>query len=57
MPGVREAIEAKRWDEAEAQMAALGRALAREGEMLDQASALLEHAAPGKGDAHRSPTR
>jgi hypothetical protein len=38
-------------------MAALGRALAREGELLDQASALLEQADPGKGDAHRSPAR
>ena len=52
LPGVREAIEAKRWDEAEVQSAALGRALAREAEMLDQASALLERAAPGNGDAH-----
>jgi N-acetylated-alpha-linked acidic dipeptidase len=57
MPGVREAIEAKRWEEAEAQMATLGRALTREGEMLDQASALLEHADPGKGNVHRSPAR
>jgi N-acetylated-alpha-linked acidic dipeptidase len=52
LPGVREAIEAKHWDEAEVQSAALGRALAREAEMLDQASALLERAAADKAGAH-----
>jgi N-acetylated-alpha-linked acidic dipeptidase len=44
MPGVREAIEGKRWDEAEAQAETLGRALGAEGGLLDQASTLLEHA-------------
>jgi N-acetylated-alpha-linked acidic dipeptidase len=45
MPGVREAIEAKRWGEAEAQAAVLGRALEGEAAVLDQASGLLEEAA------------
>ena len=44
MPGVREAIEAKRWDEAESQAAVLGRALEAEAVVLDSASALLERA-------------
>ena len=44
MPGVREAIEGKRWKEAEAQSAALGRALEAEAAVLDSASALLEAA-------------
>jgi N-acetylated-alpha-linked acidic dipeptidase len=44
MPGVREAIEDKRGDEAEAQAEVLGRALAAEGELLDRAAALLEQA-------------
>jgi N-acetylated-alpha-linked acidic dipeptidase len=51
MPGVREAIEAGRWDEAEAQAAVLGRALEQEEEWLDQASAQLERMAPGRRDA------
>jgi N-acetylated-alpha-linked acidic dipeptidase len=42
LPGVREAIEGKRWDDAETQADLLGRALAAEGELLDRASALLE---------------
>ncbi len=46
MPGIREAIEAKRWAEAEAEAAKLGRALEEEAAALDQASAILE-AAPG----------
>jgi len=45
MPGVREAIEGKHWDLAEAQAGILGGALVAESEFLDQASALLEQAA------------
>jgi N-acetylated-alpha-linked acidic dipeptidase len=45
MPGVREALEAKRWDEAETQAAVLGRALEAEAAALDTASALLEQIA------------
>jgi N-acetylated-alpha-linked acidic dipeptidase len=41
-PGVREAIEAKRWTEAEAQAVTLGRALEKEAGVLDEASAILE---------------
>ena len=48
MPGVREAIEAKRWDEAEEQAAALGLALEAEAAALDSASAILESAATAK---------
>jgi len=44
MPGVREAIDAKRWPEAEAQAEALGRALEQEAGVLDEAAALLESA-------------
>jgi N-acetylated-alpha-linked acidic dipeptidase len=44
MPGVREAIDAKRWPEAEAQAAVLGRALEQEAAELDEAAALLENA-------------
>ena len=44
MPGVREAIEAKRWEEAESQSAALGRALEAEAAVLDSASTMLESA-------------
>jgi N-acetylated-alpha-linked acidic dipeptidase len=44
MPAIREAMEAKRWDAAETQAETLGRALAGEGELLDQASAMLEQA-------------
>jgi N-acetylated-alpha-linked acidic dipeptidase len=43
MPGVREAIEGKRWSEAEEQAAVLGRALESEAALLDQASEALEH--------------
>ena len=42
MPGVREAIEGKRWAEAETQAAVLGRALEQEAAVLDEAAALLE---------------
>jgi N-acetylated-alpha-linked acidic dipeptidase len=44
MPGVREAIEAKRWTEAEEQAAVLGKALEAEAGVLDQAATLLERA-------------
>jgi len=44
MAGVREAIEGKRWSEAEAQAEVLGRALDEEAAALDQAAALLERA-------------
>jgi N-acetylated-alpha-linked acidic dipeptidase len=44
MPGVREAIEAKRWAEAEEQAAKLGRALEEEAGVLDDASSVLEAA-------------
>ena len=42
--GVREAIEGKRWDEAETQAAVLGSALEAESAVLDSASAILESA-------------
>ncbi len=45
MPGIREAIEAKRWEEAEHQAAALGTALQAEAAALDRAAELLEQAA------------
>ncbi|MGN6393584.1 MAG: transferrin receptor-like dimerization domain-containing protein [Gemmatimonadales bacterium] len=44
LPGVREAIEAKRWDEAETQAEVLSRALDAEAAVLDTASAVLERA-------------
>ncbi len=47
IPGVREAVEARRWAEAEAQAGALGRALQAEAALLDRASELLEHRAAG----------
>jgi N-acetylated-alpha-linked acidic dipeptidase len=47
MPGVREAIEAKRWPEAEAEAVRLGQALEAEARVLDEASVLLErHGGP-----------
>jgi N-acetylated-alpha-linked acidic dipeptidase len=47
MPGVREAIEAKRWPEAEAEAVRLGQVLEAEAQVLDEASALLErHGGP-----------
>ncbi|MBA3496419.1 MAG: M28 family peptidase [Gemmatimonadales bacterium] len=42
MPGIREAIEAKRWSEAETEAAELGRALQEEAKLLDEASTILE---------------
>ena len=47
MPGVREAIEGKRWSEAEEQAAALGAALEAEAAQLDKAAELLEQAGRG----------
>jgi N-acetylated-alpha-linked acidic dipeptidase len=44
MAGVREAIEAKRWAEADSQSVVLGRALEAEALVLDSASAILESA-------------
>jgi N-acetylated-alpha-linked acidic dipeptidase len=38
LPGVREAIEARRWSEAETQAATLARALVAEAELLEQAA-------------------
>jgi N-acetylated-alpha-linked acidic dipeptidase len=43
-PGAREAIEGKRWAEADSQAAVLGRALASEAAVLDSASTLVEEA-------------
>jgi N-acetylated-alpha-linked acidic dipeptidase len=48
MPGVREAIEGKRWEEAEHQAGMLGRALEAEAVVLDSASAVLESATGAK---------
>jgi N-acetylated-alpha-linked acidic dipeptidase len=44
MAGVREAIETKRWAEADSQSVVLGRALEAEALVLDSASAILESA-------------
>jgi N-acetylated-alpha-linked acidic dipeptidase len=44
MPGIREAIEGKRWAEAEEQAAVLGKALEEEAGVLDRAAELLEQA-------------
>ncbi len=41
MPGVREAIEGKRWKEAETGAAALGQALGRQADVLEQAAGVL----------------
>ncbi len=46
LPGVREAIEQKRWSEAEAQAARLGRTLEAEAEVIRQATAELAKVAP-----------
>ncbi|MEO7474021.1 MAG: transferrin receptor-like dimerization domain-containing protein, partial [Gemmatimonadales bacterium] len=50
MPGIREAIEAKRWTEAEEEARKLGGALEDEAALLDQASALFEE---GTGTTRR----
>jgi N-acetylated-alpha-linked acidic dipeptidase len=47
MPGVREALEARRWPEAESQAAVLGRALEAEAAVLERAAGLVEARAPG----------
>jgi N-acetylated-alpha-linked acidic dipeptidase len=44
MPGIREAIEGKRWEEAEREAVELARALESEAGVLDSASTLLERA-------------
>jgi N-acetylated-alpha-linked acidic dipeptidase len=49
VPGVREAIEGKRWSEAEEQTAALGAALEAEAAQLDKAAEILEQAGRGAG--------
>jgi N-acetylated-alpha-linked acidic dipeptidase len=41
MPGVREAIEGKRWTEAEAEASALGQALERQADLLEEAAGVL----------------
>jgi hypothetical protein len=41
MPGVREAIEDKRWKDAEAGAVALGQALGRQADVLEQAAGVL----------------
>jgi N-acetylated-alpha-linked acidic dipeptidase len=46
LPGIREAIEGKRWSEGEAQAAELGEVLEAEAAVLDQASEILERIAP-----------
>jgi N-acetylated-alpha-linked acidic dipeptidase len=43
IPGVREAIEQKRWQEAEEQIQRVGTILTKEADLLDEASATLEH--------------
>jgi len=43
IPGVREALEQKRWQEADEQMQRIGRILTKEAELLDQATAALQH--------------
>jgi N-acetylated-alpha-linked acidic dipeptidase len=46
VPGVREAIEQKRWAEADAGIVAVGDALRREAALLDEATALLQPRKP-----------
>jgi N-acetylated-alpha-linked acidic dipeptidase len=41
IPGVREAIEQKRWQEADAQIERAGRILTSEAELIDEAAAAL----------------
>jgi N-acetylated-alpha-linked acidic dipeptidase len=41
MPGVREAIEGKRWKEAETEASTLGQALERQADLLEQAAGVL----------------
>jgi N-acetylated-alpha-linked acidic dipeptidase len=45
LPGVREAIEEKKWDEAAAEIVRVGRVLADEAAFIDRAAAALEQAA------------
>jgi N-acetylated-alpha-linked acidic dipeptidase len=46
IPAVREAIEQKRWQEADAQIVAVGKVLANEAALIDSAAAALEKIAP-----------
>ena len=46
IPAVREAIEQKRWAEAETQIARVGRVLAAEAALIDAAAAELEKGGP-----------
>jgi N-acetylated-alpha-linked acidic dipeptidase len=51
LPGIREAIEGKRWQEAEQQAVVLGRALEQEAELLERAAARLrDPTRPAGGD-------
>ena len=45
IPGVREAIEEKKWDEANAEIVRVGRVLSDEAAHIDRAAAALEQAA------------
>ena len=45
IPGVREAIEEKKWDEANAEIVRVGRVLSDEAALIDRAAAALEQAA------------
>jgi N-acetylated-alpha-linked acidic dipeptidase len=44
IPAVREALEQKQWNEAEAQMARVGKVLAREAKVIEEAASALETA-------------
>jgi N-acetylated-alpha-linked acidic dipeptidase len=48
MPGIREAIEQKRWAEADAEIARVGKVLEKESELIDSAAGELESATRGK---------
>jgi hypothetical protein len=45
LPGIREAIEQAKWQEANAQIVRVGRVLSDEAALLESAAAILEHAA------------
>jgi N-acetylated-alpha-linked acidic dipeptidase len=45
IPAVREAIEQKQWDEAEAALSRVGKLLQNEAALIDEAAATLERAA------------
>ena len=48
VPGVREAIEAKDWAEADAEVVRVSNALAAESAHIDELAKVLERAVPGK---------